>query len=116
MTFVQGHLVLHFKPEGAVSIEVTFHVEFLSMGRRKYKKKLIQNFQDNIRLRIRIVLLVTHPNDNHTTKITKGKFSNTIFGKEDKRVLTGSAVITHNVTTGTGYCLVGFSWIIDFLN
>ena len=31
-------------------------------------------------------------------------------------VLTGSAVITHDVTTGTGYCLVGFNWIIDFLN
>ena len=30
-------------------------------------------------------------------------------------VLTGSAVITHDVTTGTGYCLVGFNWIIDFL-
>ena len=30
--------------------------------------------------------------------------------------LTGPAVITHDVTTGTGYCLVGFSWIIDFLN
>ena len=30
--------------------------------------------------------------------------------------LTGSAVITHDVTTGTGYCLVGFNWIIDFLN
>ena len=29
-------------------------------------------------------------------------------------LLTGSAVITHDVTTGTGYCLVGFSWIIDF--
>ena len=31
-------------------------------------------------------------------------------------VLTGSAVTTHDVTTGTGYCLVGFNWIIDFLN
>ena len=30
--------------------------------------------------------------------------------------LTGSAVITHDVTTGTGYCLVGFNWIIDFFN
>ena len=30
--------------------------------------------------------------------------------------LTGSAVITHDVTIGTGYCLVGFNWIIDFLN
>ena len=30
--------------------------------------------------------------------------------------LTGSAVNTHDVTTGTGYCLVGFNWIIDFLN
>ena len=30
--------------------------------------------------------------------------------------LTGSAVITHDVTTGTGYCLAGFNWIIDFLN
>ena len=30
--------------------------------------------------------------------------------------LTGSAVITHDVTTGTGYRLVGFNWIIDFLN
>ena len=30
--------------------------------------------------------------------------------------LTGSAVITHDVTTGTGYCLVGFKWIIGFLN
>ena len=29
-------------------------------------------------------------------------------------ILTGSAVITHDVTTGTGYCLVGFNWIIDF--
>ena len=28
--------------------------------------------------------------------------------------LTGSAVITHDVTTGTGYCLVGFNWSIDF--
>ena len=33
-----------------------------------------------------------------------------------KNTLTGSAVITHDVTTGTGYCLVGFNWIIDFLN
>ena len=33
-----------------------------------------------------------------------------------EKPLTGSAVITHNVTTGTGYCLVGFNWIIDFLN
>ena len=32
------------------------------------------------------------------------------------RSLTGSAVNTHDVTTGTGYCLVGFNWIIDFLN
>ena len=30
--------------------------------------------------------------------------------------LTCSDVITHDVTTGTGYCLVGFNWIIDFLN
>ena len=30
--------------------------------------------------------------------------------------LTGSAVITHDMTTGAGYCLVGFNWIIDFLN
>ena len=30
--------------------------------------------------------------------------------------LTGSAVITHDVTTGTGYCLVGFNWIIIFFN
>ena len=30
--------------------------------------------------------------------------------------VTGSAVITHAVTTVTGYCLVGFNWIIDFLN
>ena len=29
--------------------------------------------------------------------------------------LTDSAVITHDVTTDTGYCLVGFNWIIDFL-
>ena len=29
--------------------------------------------------------------------------------------LTGSADITHDVTTGTGYCLVGFNWITDFL-
>ena len=40
--------------------------------------------------------------------------------KKDKitleNVLTGSAVITHDVTTGTGYGLVGFNWIIDFLN
>ena len=28
--------------------------------------------------------------------------------------LTGSAVITHDETTGIGYCLVGFDWIIDF--
>ena len=33
-----------------------------------------------------------------------------------KLKLTGSTVITHDVTTGTGYCLVGFNWIIDFLN
>ena len=32
------------------------------------------------------------------------------------KTLTGSAVIAHDVTTGTGYCLVGFNWIIDFLN
>ena len=31
-------------------------------------------------------------------------------------VLTGSGVITHDVTTGTGYCLVGFNWIIDLLS
>ena len=31
-------------------------------------------------------------------------------------MLTGSAVITHDVTTGTGYCLVGFNWIIDFFD
>ena len=31
-------------------------------------------------------------------------------------LLTGSAVITHDVTTGTGYFLVGFDWIIDVLN
>ena len=30
--------------------------------------------------------------------------------------LTDSAVTTHDVTTGTGYCHVGFNWIIDFLN
>ena len=30
--------------------------------------------------------------------------------------LTGSTVITHDVPTGTAYCLVGFNWIIDFLN
>ena len=29
-------------------------------------------------------------------------------------MLIGSAIITHDVTTGTGYCLVGFNWIIDF--
>ena len=29
-------------------------------------------------------------------------------------LLTGSTVITNDVTTGTGYCLVGFNWIIDF--
>ena len=28
--------------------------------------------------------------------------------------LTGSAVITHDVTTGTGCCLIGFNWSIDF--
>ena len=28
--------------------------------------------------------------------------------------LTGPAVIKHDVTTGTEYCLVGFDWIIDF--
>ena len=28
------------------------------------------------------------------------------------RNLTGSAVITHDATTGTGYCLVGLKWII----
>ena len=32
-----------------------------------------------------------------------------------KNRLTGSAVITHDVTTGTGYCLVGFNWIINFV-
>ena len=31
-------------------------------------------------------------------------------------ILTRSAVITHDVTTGIGYCLVGFNWIIDFFN
>ena len=31
-------------------------------------------------------------------------------------LLTGSTVITNDVTTGTGYCLVGFNWIIDFFN
>ena len=31
-------------------------------------------------------------------------------------ILTGSAVLTHDVTTGTGYCLIGFNWIIDFFN
>ena len=36
--------------------------------------------------------------------------------KRNRSNLTGSAVITHDVTTGTGYCLVGFNWIIDFLN
>ena len=30
--------------------------------------------------------------------------------------LTDSAVITQNVTTGTGYCLIGFNLVIDFLN
>ena len=33
---------------------------------------------------------------------------------EFDRLLTGSAVITHDVTTGTGNCLVGFNWSIDF--
>ena len=33
---------------------------------------------------------------------------------EFDRLLTGSAVITHDVTTGTEYCLVGFNWSIDF--
>ena len=37
-------------------------------------------------------------------------------GEELHFDLTGSAVIIHDVTTGTGYCLVGFNWIIDFLN
>ena len=42
-------------------------------------------------------------------------------GRESTRLphthkLAGSAVITHDVTTGTGYCLVGFSWIINFFN
>ena len=44
---------------------------------------------------------------SHTGKYLEKKFC--------KR-LTGSAVITHDVTTGTGYCLVSFNWIIDFLN
>ena len=39
-----------------------------------------------------------------------------LFDSEDSNGLTGSAVITHDMTTGTGYCLVGFNWIIDFLN
>ena len=38
------------------------------------------------------------------------------FGGTQAYELTGSAVITHDVTTGTGYCLVGFDWIIDFFN
>ena len=37
-------------------------------------------------------------------------------GSMKYKPLTGSAVITYDVTTGTGYCLVGFNWIIDFLN
>ena len=37
------------------------------------------------------------------------------FANVDGGCLTGSAVITHDVTTGIGYCL-GFNWIIDFLN
>ena len=36
--------------------------------------------------------------------------------EEESIILTGSAVITHDVTTGTGCCFVGFNWIIDFLN
>ena len=47
-----------------------------------------------------------------TTMYTQGS---TRYRKVGTR-LTGSAVITHDVTTGTGYCLVGFNWIIDFLN
>ena len=47
--------------------------------------------------------------DNRATRVGAR-----IFGQVD--TLTGSAVITHNVTTGTGYCLVGFNWIIDFFN
>ena len=34
----------------------------------------------------------------------------------DTGALTGSAVITHDVTTGTGYCLFGFNWFIGFLS
>ena len=45
-----------------------------------------------------------------------GPFSIGIETNERTNGLTGSAVITYDVTTGTGYCLVGFNWIIDFLN
>ena len=44
---------------------------------------------------------------------TKGENRGETTGGND---LTGSAVFTHDVTTGTGYCLIGFSWIIDVLN
>ena len=43
-------------------------------------------------------------------------FTQTNPGRFGPGSLNGSAVITHGETTGTGYCLVGFNWIIDFLN
>ena len=35
---------------------------------------------------------------------------------ETTRGETSGAKRLVTVTTGTGYCLVGFNWIIDFLN
>ena len=52
--------------------------------------------------------------DSPTDENRNTKLNRNILNPEQP--LTGSAVITHDVTTGTGYCLVGFNWIIDFLN
>ena len=62
------------------------------------EKKSIQNMVTSHKLNI----IVSRPNS-------------TVIGQMWQLPLTGSAVITHDVTTGTGYCLVGFNWIIDFL-
>ena len=63
------------------------------------------------------------PQDDHITviffpgfQLATGKKSRFLYDLVRAGSLTGSAVITHDVTTGTGYCLVGFNWIIDFLN
>ena len=48
-------------------------------------------------------------------ELTQGRES-TRLSHMHKLTLSGSAVITYDMTTGTGYCLVGFNWIIDFLN